>query len=171
MLIVLNKGDPINIDIKNRSILDIKESESEDDNKIDPPEYYTEDNKKINASFVVFKRESVKDDDNLSLVAKKIATKYKPDAIGLITAVSSKELKGDIKSIDILYTISFIKGHDVVLRSFIPFINNGELPDDKVESVVVGGEIKNIKYDITFIDTAWTPVKIYDHFLTNPYLG
>jgi len=172
MLIVLRKGKEFNINIVNKSITYIKNSKDESDtNTIDPPEYYTESGQKISVSFVVFKRGSVKDDNNLALVAKQIVKDYDPDAIGLITAVSSKEPTGDIKSINILYTAAFIKNQEIVLRSFIPFTNEGELPEDKKETILIEGDMKTINYGMTFIDTAWTSERLYTHFLTNPYVA
>jgi hypothetical protein len=172
MLIVLRKGEEFNINIINKSITYIKNSKDESDtNTVDPPEYYTESGEKISVSFVVFKRGSVKDDNNLALVAKQIVKDYDPDAIGLITAVSSKEPTGDIKSINILYTAAFIKNQEIVLRSFIPFTNEGELPEDKKETILIEGDMKTINYGMTFIDTAWTSERLYTHFLTNPYVA
>ena len=165
MLVLLKKDGPLNVEKENSSILLIKNDEEDE---ACPQEYYAEDGEKINVSFILFRRTTTEDDKNLSLVSKELIKEYGPDAVCLITSVSSASEK---EVMTLLYLSCYIKGSKDVLRMYIPYLNKGELDVSDKETTVDNDSINNTNYDVTFINSVWTYDEPFTHFFKNPYLA
>jgi len=159
VLYAFKKGSPINLDIDNESILNIKNEEDQGD-----PEY-------IYRSVIGFRMTGLKDEEAILAISKRIAKEYNLDAVGLLLSCLFKEsvgripddLRVDPEAVKVLHACYFIRKNSHESFIMIPYLERGEL----LNSIAGGDEPK---YDITFMDSTWlSPSKKLGTKIPNPF--
>jgi len=169
-LFLLKKGGPIVTSYEHPSVLHI---DSDDD---------TGDPEKVYNTVVMFKNVKKEDEDAINLVARELAAKTCPDAVGLIMVVlyrqftqqEHKKLPGDYQAAmdpDALRAVHgcyYVKGDRDPAMLLIPFLDRTVGIKDEEDGPV--SAIAGKKRDITFVQSVWVyKDKTLDPWLKYPY--
>ena len=153
-LVILNKGAPLDIQIKHKHILEM-EAKGDDTDLFDQ-----DDSEKIYEYGIAFKLDENYRDSFMNEVAAKIARRYKPDAIGALSAClfkdyqSSEEFSGhkvgdiqwDPEAVRVIYSSYYLKGTSNPNYMLIPYLLN------KKEDTTFGDDNE---YDLSTINSSW----------------
>ena len=163
-IIVMSKGEPIDIEVSHKGILEVGTNIEEDD-------FITPDKDEIYMYGISFKLNKDYDDAYLEEVARKIAEEYEPDCIGTVSACLLRDFPEDQRP----KVEDIQKDPDVFRVIFLQYFLKGEekpnfmlIPYTKDENEDPGWE--EDRFSINTMPSSWnTGIDTDNLLMPNPY--